>query len=155
MGEAMAIFGPNANSFRRLAPGAYAPLAPNWGVDNRTVALRVPLVRGAASRIEHRPAGADANVYLATACVLAGIHHGLVNALDPGPPATGNAYEQHPQVLPGHWIDALRAHDAASVLPGYLGETYWRAYSACKWQELGEFNARITPAEYALYLRAL
>ena len=155
MSEAMAVFGPNANSFRRLAPGAYAPLAPSWGVDNRTVALRVPLVRGAASRIEHRPAGADANVYLAAACVLAGIHHGLVNALDPGPPTTGNAYEQHLQVLPGHWIDALRAHDAATVLPDYLGEVYWRAYSACKWQEVAEFNARITPAEYELYLRAL
>ena len=58
-------------------------------------------------------------------------------------------------MLPGHWIDAVRAHDAATVLPGYLGEAYWRAYSACKWQEIAAFNARITPAEYELYLRAL
>ena len=40
--EAMAIFAPNANSYRRLVAGSYAPLAPTWGYENRTVALRLP-----------------------------------------------------------------------------------------------------------------
>ena len=56
-----AIFAPNANSFRRLQPGAYAPLAATWGYNNRTVALRVPAGSIAATRVEHRSAGADAH----------------------------------------------------------------------------------------------
>jgi glutamine synthetase len=155
MAEAMAIFAPNANSYRRYRPGTYAPLAPTWGYDNRTVALRVPAARGAASRIEHRTAGADANPYLAAAAVLAGIHHGLARGLDPGPPTTGNAYEQHAASLPSHWLDALRAFDRAGVLAEYLGADYCRVYLACKWRELEMFNARVTPTEYDWYLRAL
>ena len=155
MAEAMAIFAPNSNSYRRFLPGSYAPMAPAWGYDNRTVALRVPAARGAARRIEHRTAGADANPYLATAAVLAGIHHGLTRGLDPGPPTTGNAYRQHAASLPLHWLDALRAFDRAQVLPEYLGPDYCRVYAACKWRDMDLFNARITAAEYEWYLRAL
>ena len=43
MGDAMAIFAPNANSYRRLIPGNFAPLTPNWGYNHRDVALRVPV----------------------------------------------------------------------------------------------------------------
>ncbi len=155
MGEAMAIFAPNANSFRRLQPGSYAPLATTWGFDNRTVALRVPAARGADRRIEHRTAGADANPYLATAAVLAGIHHGLSQAIDPGQPTTGNAYEQHPPTLPSNWLDAIRTLERAEVLPGYFDPEYLGIYAACKRHEFGLFNARITPTEFDWYLRAL
>jgi glutamine synthetase len=71
MAESMLLFVPNANSFRRLRPWSYAPTAPTWGYNNRTVALRVPLGPPAARRIEHRTAGADANPYLVLAAVLA------------------------------------------------------------------------------------
>ena len=155
MAEAMAIFAPNANSYRRLQPGSYAPLATGWGYNNRTVALRVPAARGAARRVEHRTAGADANPYLATAAVLAGIHHGLTRRLDPGPPTEGNAYAQCRPNLPSNWIDALRAFERADVLHGYLGADYCRIFGACKLCELRAFNARITPTEYDWYLRAL
>ena len=155
MAEAMAIFGPNANSYRRLQPGSYAPLATAWGFNNRTVALRIPATRGKDRRIEHRTSGADANPYLAAAAVLAGIHHGLTQSLDPGQPTIGNAYDQHPQTLPSNWLDSIRAFEAARVLPAYLDADYCRIYAACKRQEYGEFSTRITPAEYDLYLRAL
>ena len=42
MAEAMAVLAPNANSYRRYVSHSYAPTAPNWGVNNRTVALRIP-----------------------------------------------------------------------------------------------------------------
>ncbi len=154
MVEAMAVFAPNANSYRRFEPGLYAPLAPTWGFNNRAVALRVPAGGGGARRIEHRTPGADANPHLAAACVLAGIHYGLTHRLDPGAPVEGNAYEKARASLPMHWLDALRAFDAATVLPEYLGADYHRVFSACKWFELGAFNQRITPTEYDWYLRA-
>ena len=82
MAEAMLVFAPNANSYRRLRPLSYAPTAPTWGYNNRTVALRIPTGPPSARRIEHRLAGADANPYLVLAAVLAGIHHGLSAGLD-------------------------------------------------------------------------
>ncbi len=42
LGDSMAIFAPNANSYRRFRANSYAPVAPTWGVNNRTVAFRVP-----------------------------------------------------------------------------------------------------------------
>jgi glutamine synthetase len=64
MGESMLVFAPHANSWRRFAAQSYAPVAPTWGVNNRSVALRIPAGDIRARRIEHRPAGVDANPYL-------------------------------------------------------------------------------------------
>ncbi len=77
--EAMAVFAPNANSYRRFREGTYAPISTAWGYNNRTTGIRIPGGGGKARRIEHRFAGADANVYLATAAFLAGAHWGIVN----------------------------------------------------------------------------
>ncbi len=153
MAESMALFAPNANSFRRIRPGAWVPLAPTWGFNNRTVAVRVPATRGANTRLEHRVAGADANPYLVAAAVLAGVHHGLVNRLDPGPAIAGNAYDQVPASMPATWADALAAHDRAVVLPAYIEPEYLRVYGLCKKDERARFEARITPTEYDWYMK--
>ncbi|MFP3441116.1 glutamine synthetase, partial [Pantoea sp. SIMBA_133] len=77
MPDSMALLAPNLNTFRRFQEGLYVPMAPTWGYDNRSVALRVPAGPKEARRIEHRVAGADVNPYLLLATVLASIHHGL------------------------------------------------------------------------------
>ncbi len=64
MGESLALMAPNSNSYRRFQPDSFVPLAPTWGLNNRTVALRIPAGDPAATRVEHRVAGADANPYL-------------------------------------------------------------------------------------------
>ena len=86
MAEAMLVFAPNANSYRRLRPLTYAPTAPTWGWNNRTVALRIPPGGPAARRIEHRVAGSDANPYLVLAAVLAGVLRGLEQREEPSEP---------------------------------------------------------------------
>ncbi len=155
MAEATAIFAPNANSYRRLQPGAYVPLAPTWGFENRTVALRVPGGAAADRRVEHRVAGADANPYLALAAVLAGIHHGLEAGLDPGERITGNAYEKVEPSLPNRWLDALDALDRSVVIRDYLGPEFCRLYGTVKRFERSKFEAQITPLELDWYLRAV
>ncbi|NWL17801.1 glutamine synthetase, partial [Pseudomonas umsongensis] len=60
----MAFLCPNVNSYRRFGAQFYVPNSPCWGLDNRTVAIRVPTGSADAVRIEHRVAGADANPYL-------------------------------------------------------------------------------------------
>ena len=103
--DAMGVFAPNANSYRRFQASSYAPVARTWGVNNRSVAVRVPTGAPASRHLEHRVAGADANPYLAIAAVLAGMHKGIREKLDPGKAVEGNGYAQaasrHAQRLAG------------------------------------------------------
>ena len=64
---AMPFFAPNVNSYRRLAVGDVAPINVQWGFDNRTCGLRVPMDSLENTRVESRFAGSDANPYLAMA----------------------------------------------------------------------------------------
>jgi glutamine synthetase len=64
IGDTMLILAPFLNSWRRFACSVYSPTSDSWGIENRTVALRVPATPGEARHFEHRVAGADANPYL-------------------------------------------------------------------------------------------
>jgi glutamine synthetase len=97
-------------------------------------------------------AGADANVYLALAALLAGAHWGIVNKIDPGPPLTGNAYDKLHAALPRRWSDALDALDRGKMLPGYFGERYIPLFSANRRGELAKFESHVSDLEYAWYL---
>jgi glutamine synthetase len=152
MSEAMAVFAPTANSYRRFKAGAYAPMTPSWGVNNRTVAIRVPGGSGQSRRLEHRVAGADANVYLALAALLAGAHWGIVNKVDPGPALAGNAYDKLHAALPRRWSEALDAMEKGKVLPGYFGERYVPLFVANRRGELAKFESHVSDLEYAWYL---
>lgn len=155
MAESMAIFAPNANSYRRLVPGAYAPINRAWGVNNRTVALRIPDGPPHAMRVEHRPAGADASPYLVLAAVLAGMHHGLENRIDPGPMERGDAYARPREPLPRRWNAALGAMEAGTILKRYLGEEYARAFATARRFESDCFHAVVQPLDHEWYLRTV
>lgn len=155
MAEAMLIFAPHANSYRRFVRDAFVPLAPCWGYNNRTVALRIPAGPSEATRIEHRVAGADANPYLVTAALLAAIDHGLEHNLQPTPETVGNAYAQVQPSLPRHWVQALDAFRGAQVLPAYLGERFCHVFSAIKEAELDSFQRHIDALEYDWYWRGI
>lgn len=155
MAESMLLLAPNANSYRRLQPLSYAPTAPTWGVNNRTVALRVPAGPVAATRIEHRGAGADANPYLATAAMIAGVLLGLEQKGDPGPPITGNAYAKARRTVPTNWAEALKAFETGNLLDAYLGERFKRLYAACRRAEFDRFEARLTALDFEWYLSAV
>ncbi|HSS65095.1 MAG TPA: glutamine synthetase family protein, partial [Gammaproteobacteria bacterium] len=83
MAEAMAIFAPNLNVYRRFKPDQFVPVTTDWGENNRSVAFRLPVHDGESRRLEHRVAGAEANPYLVMAAVLAGVHYGLSNKPQP------------------------------------------------------------------------
>ncbi|SDG55397.1 glutamine synthetase family protein [Roseospirillum parvum] len=152
MAEAMALFAPSLNSFRRFQPNIYVPVAPTWGLDNRSAAFRVPGGPAEAMRIEHRVAGADANPYLTAAAVLAGAHHGISERLDPGPPSKGNSGAERDPDLPFEWNQALSRLAAAEIIPRYLGRHYVDMYVATKRAERTAFLEGIFSREYAWYL---
>ncbi len=153
--EAMAILAPNANSYRRFREGTYAPISTAWGYNNRTTGLRIPSGGGKARRIEHRFAGADANVYLATAAMLAGAHWGIADSVPASAATDGNAYDQPGAPLPTDWHDAIRAFDAATVLPDYLGADFCRVFGLGRKAERRKFNATVSALEYEWYLRTV
>ncbi|MEX6502013.1 glutamine synthetase family protein [Pseudomonas zhanjiangensis] len=155
MPASMAFLCPNVNSYRRFGAQFYVPNAPSWGLDNRTVAVRVPTGSPDAVRIEHRVAGADANPYLMMAAILAGIHHGMTNKLEPGEPIEGNSYEQLEQSLPNNLRDALRELDDSEVLNKYIDPKYIDIFVACKEAELEEFETTISDLEYNWYLHTV
>jgi Glutamine synthetase len=155
MRESMAIFAPTANSYRRYRPGLFVPLAPNWGINHRGVALRVPLSGPEDTRIEHRPGGADGNPYLVMAAILAGIHHGITQRCDPGPMVAPGTIIEEKILLPARWDASLDAYDAGKVLPRYFGERYHKLYGTCRREECDRFHAEITNRDYEWYLRAI
>lgn len=152
MTPATAIFAPHANSYRRFQPGNHAPMATTWGYDNRTTALRIPLAKPVAMRIEHRVSGADANPYLVLAVILAGMEHGMAEAMTPPPESQGDIGPQPERALPDAWGLALTHFEQSDFIAEYLGHDYQRWYSACKRQELETLRRIVPQAEYDLYL---
>jgi glutamine synthetase len=154
--DGFAIYAPHANSYRRFRANSYAPVAPTWGVNNRTVSFRVPAGAPPTRHIEHRCCGADANPYLAAAAVLAGIHHGFDKALDPGPAVVGNGYDQAEKAgssLPRNWFAAVDAFEGSALMRDYLGDRFVTMYSCVKRVEQDRFFAEVMPLDYQWYLR--
>ena len=153
MGESMLVFAPHANSWRRFVSQSYAPVAPTWGVNNRSVALRVPAGDAKNRRIEHRPSGVDANPYLVAATVLAGIAKGLDEGIDPGPETTGNGYEAPAgKAMPADWKTAIEAAKASAFLKEALGEDLHRTFTAIKQSEYLRVARTVSELDYHLYL---
>lgn len=150
--DSLLLFCPNANSYRRFQANSYAPLAPTWGVDNRTVSLRVPGGPAPTRHIEHRICGADANPYLAAAAILAGIHRGLREQLDPGAPVEGNGYAQATERLPTDWLTSLQALEQSAWARDALGADFLGVYLAVKRAEYRQFMAEVGEQDWRWYL---
>lgn len=153
MAESMLVFAPHANSWRRFANRSYAPISDSWGVNNRSVALRIPAGPVSARRIEHRLSGVDANPYLVGATVLAAIRHGLRNQIDPGPETTGNGYDSaSSDAMPADWRAAIEAAQHSQFLKDALGEDMHRTFTAVKAAEYARVANTIPDVDYDLYL---
>lgn len=155
MAESMLIFAPNANSYRRFRRNSYAPVAANWGINNRTVSLRVPAGAAKACHIEHRPSGADANPYLVMAAIMAGMHYGITEKEDPGNPVSGNGYEKRAKYIPGNWYDAIDAFWRASILKEYFGKPFVDTFCTLKEVEADRFYQEPFTRDFEWYLRTI
>ncbi|WP_027897741.1 glutamine synthetase family protein [Zestomonas thermotolerans] len=150
--DSLLLFCPNANSYRRFQANSYAPLAPTWGVDNRTVSLRVPGGPAPTRHVEHRICGADANPYLAAAAILAGIHRGIRENLDPGAPIEGNGYAQARERLPTDWQTSLKALEGSSWAREAFGADFLGVYLAVKRAEYRQFMGEVGEQDWRWYL---
>lgn len=152
MAESIALFAPSVNSHRRFMPPSSVPRNKRWSVRDEKAGLRAVQLQGKARRIEHNVAGADANPYLVIAAVLAGMHHGISQGIDPGPAYEGDALAFVDQTLPSNIDAALLTLENGSILREYLGPAYVDLYCATKRAELDRFRSFIPAHEYDWYV---
>jgi glutamine synthetase len=154
MGESMLVFAPHANSWRRFTSQSYAPISPTWGVNNRSVALRIPAGNIKARRIEHRPSGVDANPYLVATTVLAALDYGMTHKSDAGNETRGNGYESDAPdyALPKDWRSAIECAKNSQFLKSALGQDLHKTFIAIKEAEYQRVARTISNVDYDLYL---
>ena len=146
MNEALLIFAPYVNSYRRLGSPWSSPVNLAWAIDNRTVGLRVPDSPPEARRIENRLAGSDVNPYLVIAATLACGYLGMINRLQPTEATEGSAYgDDHS--LHRHIYAAIDAMRESKGMRSLLGDAFIDLYTALKEHEYREFAEIITPYE--------
>lgn len=144
--NAMAMFAPYVNSYRRLTQAASAPVNNKWGYDNRTTAFRVPRSDPSARRVENRIPSSDANPYLALAASLACGLIGLIGKTKAEPPVLTTANEAEID-LPRGLLEAVDLLEADEELKAMLGATFASTYAAIKRAEFETFMEVISPWE--------
>lgn len=140
------ILAPYVNSYRRLIPDASAPTNLEWGRDNRTTGLRIPVSGPESRRVENRVVGMDSNPYLAMAACLACGYLGMKNKMKPRDEVRGEAYEL-PHSLPRDVLTALQLFDESTQMQSVLGEEFSQIYMTIKRHEHEEFLQVISPWE--------
>ena len=142
----LCILAPYVNSYRRFIKDDAAPINLEWGNDNRTTGLRVPVSAPISRRIENRVVGMDCNPYLAIAASLACGLIGMLNKAEPRKAETGDAYDL-PHELPRDLLHALDLFTSSEEITSTLGQEFCTLYSAIKRQESEAFLQIISPWE--------
>ena len=146
MPEAMLVFAPYVNSYKRFLNPWSSPVNLSWAIDNRTVGLRVPDSGPEARRIENRLAGSDVNPYLAIAGSLACGYLGMIEELKPTAAIEGSAYGSEFE-LHRHIYSAIDAFKASDAMRDMLGDEFVTLYCNLKDAEFMEYQEVITPWE--------
>lgn len=148
IGDMTLIFQPTVNSYRRFAPGTFAPPGLTWGYENRTTCFRVVGHDAGSLRVENRLPGADTNPYLTTAATLAAGVAGILEQAEPDPETLGSGYAQTPprdfaRSMPDA-IDRLRGSDFAK---DWLGARFVEAFTATREGQHDEFRRKVPDVE--------
>jgi glutamine synthetase len=144
--ELTLLFAPNINSYKRFAPGSFAPTAVSWGRDNRTCAVRL-VGSGPALRPENRLPGGDVNPYLGLAAVIASGLYGIEHELPLPEPVTGNAYTADVETVPTTLREALMLWESSRLAHDCFGDEVVEHYANMARVELAAFDAAVTDWE--------
>jgi glutamine synthetase len=158
MPELLAMVACTVNSYTRLIPGFWAPTHANWGVENRTCALRVIPGSARSQRIEYRIAAADINPYIALACAVGSGLWGIEHRIEPGEPVSGNAYAQEfpaGRALPRSLAEAAARLAGSAPARALFGDAFVEHYAATRDWEEREFRKAVTDWELARYFEII
>jgi glutamine synthetase len=148
VGDLTLLFQPTVNSYRRFAPGTFAPPGLTWGFENRTTCFRVVGHDAGSLRVENRLPGADTNPYLTVAATIAAGVAGILQKIEPDAETIGNGYTQEPprdfaRSMP-EAIERLRQSDFAA---DWLGPRFVEAFSASREHQHDEFRRKVPDVE--------
>jgi glutamine synthetase len=151
------MYAPTINSYKRLVEGAWAPTTLTWGVDNRTVALRVLSSGSKSCRLETRVIGSDANPYLAMAAALASGLYGIKKKLKLKQPATvGNGYRDFSNgILPRNLHEATQQMKGSAIAKQILGENFVEHFTQTREWEWRQHLKAVTDWEYKRYFEII
>lgn len=156
--EFTVLFAPTINSYTRLVPGFWAPTHANWGIENRTCALRAITGSPSSQRIECRVAGADANPYLALSAVVGAMIWGIEHKISPSNPIQGNAYDatQHQDnPLPGNLTQAYQYFQNSQAAHTLFGKDFVDHFCATRAWECEQANRAVTNWQIERYFEAI
>jgi glutamine synthetase len=141
-----ALLAPTVNAYRRMVPGSLAPTRADWGHDNRTAFIRVPLERGPGTRLEVRAGDGAANAHLIVAALLAAGLDGIERSLEPPPPL-----DEAAAPLPARLETALDLLASDHRLTAALGRDLVETFVRVKRFEVARFDAWVTDWEMDEY----
>ena len=155
-----ALTNPTVNSYKRLVPGYEAPVYVAWSGHNRSPMVRVPVARGASTRLELRSVDPSANPYMAVAAVLAAGLDGLKNKIEPAQPVDRNIYSMTEDErkaagivdLPSTLHNALKAMREDEVIKDALGNHLYSNFMEGKRLEWDAYRLEVSQWERDQYL---
>jgi glutamine synthetase len=149
LGELTLMFLPTVNSYRRFAPGTFAPPGLTWGYENRTACLRVVGSDQRTIRVENRLAGADANPYFVVAATFAAGMAGVTEEIEPAPEVVGNGYEQPSGGTDFHrsMPEAIEALRASAFARDWFGDRFVDAFASTRQSQYDAFQTKVPDVE--------
>lgn len=159
--ELAAICNPTVNSYKRLQPGYEAPVNICWSESNRSSLIRIPVARGAGTRLELRNPDPTANPYLVFACILSAGMDGITKRISPPPPIEGNLdnmclskkKENGVRPFPRDLYTALEEMKKSELVYNTLGKHSFKVFIKAKTDEWLDFNEQVHSWEINNYLR--
>lgn len=147
-GDITCFLAPYVNSYKRFAPGTFAPTKAVWSLDNRTAGFRICGADTPAVRIECRIGGADLNPFLAFTGLVAATIAGLDVGEEPPEAFAGDVYAaaDAPEI-PRTLRAATGTLRQSSMLHDALGSDVVDHYVRCAEVEQEEFDKAVTDYE--------
>lgn len=146
--ELTPFLAPYINSYKRFAPGTFAPTKIIWSIDNRTAAYRVVGANTPGVRFECRVGGSDINPYLVMAGIIAAGIAGIENNLELEAAFSGDGYgAKDVKEIPNNLTKASDLLKGSSMLRAAFGDKVVDHYvHAANW-EVTEFSKVVTDYE--------
>jgi glutamine synthetase len=152
IGDLTLIFQPTVNSYRRFAPGTFAPPGLTWGYENRTTCFRLVGHDAGSLRVENRLPGADCNPYLSAAATIAAGTAGILEQIEPDPETIGSGYAQQPdRDFARSMPEAIERLRGSAFAKDWLGERFVETFTATRECQSDEFRKKVPDVELARF----
>ena len=164
--EITAVTNQYVNSYKRLWGGGEAPAFANWGHNNRSALVRVPVYKpgkGQSARIEYRAIDSAANPYLAYSVLLAAGLKGIEESMELPAEAEENAWELTDterkalgyKPLPSSLNNAISLMEESELVAETLGSKVFDYVLRNKRQEWADYRNQVTNFELRSNLETL